>query len=230
MAQEKSGEQALAEFKQVLGKEFGQIFYLLHNELVWLFVKWQQFQNLYETSIERIDIMNKTAPFVLRIIQITLWESIVLNIARLLDPPATSGKPNLSIKQLAQFIDDKSKLEKVNELIANAETFVSFARDWRNRQIAHRDLDLALNTSIKSLPEVNKEDIDNSLKAIKDVFNYFHHTYFNTTFYYDMGSYTGDAGNLLHYLQAGWTSEQKKFERMKNGNATDEDYESPRAF
>jgi len=230
MVHEKSAEQALAECKQVLGEEFGQVFYLLHNEVVWLFVKWQQFQKLYETNSDRIDLMNKTAPFLLRVVQITLWESIILNIARLLDPPETMGKPNLSIKRLTHFIDDKSNLEHLNELIANAETFVTFARDWRNRQIAHRDLELTLDTSVKSLAEANKEDIDNSLKAIKDVFNYFHNTFFSTTFYYDMGNYTGDANNLLHYLHEGWTSEQKRFERMTNGTATEEDYESPRAF
>jgi len=230
MVEEKSAEQTLVEFKQVLGEEFGQTFYLLHNDLVWLFVKWQQFQKLYETNTRRIEIMNKTAPFVLRIVQITLWESVVLNIARLLDPPESFGKPNLSIKRLEQFIEDKTKKEKLSSLIDNAETFVSFARDWRNRQIAHRDLELAMNTSIKSLAEVNKDDIDNSLKAIKDVFNYFHSTYFNTTFYYDMGSYPGDANNLLYYLLAGWSSEQKRFERMENGTATEEDYISPRAF
>jgi hypothetical protein len=226
MKEEKSAEQAIEEFKLVLGEEFGQLFYALHNDLVWLVVKWQQFQKLYETNSERIEVMNKTAPFFFRMIEFTLWESIVLQIARLTDPPRSVGKDNLTVKRLPDYIKSESKRKIIEGLIGIADLECSFARDWRNRHIAHRDLSLAINLPVTKLAEANKSIVETALKSLENVLDIIHGEYFDTQFMYEFGSYSGDAHSLLHHLRNGWESQERIFERIKNGTVTEEDYKN----
>jgi hypothetical protein len=132
MSRQQSAEEELRQHKEVLGEEFGALFNALHNEYNLLVIRWQQFEKLYETNPERIDIMNKTARFFFRIIQFTLWESIVLQIARLADPPQSVGKDNLTLKRLPGYIKVETEKAEIESLIACVDSSASFARDWRN--------------------------------------------------------------------------------------------------
>ncbi len=230
MAENQSAEEVLKRYKEILGEEFAMLFYALHNEFTWLTAKWQQFQKLYETNQERIEVMNKTAPFFFRVVQFTLWESIVLQIARLVDPPQSVGKDNLTIKRLPNYIIDESKKKALELLIETAESSTSFARDWRNRHIAHRDLNLAINAPVTKLAEANKQITELALKSLSDVLGYIHKEYFDTQFLYELGSYSGDAKSVLVFLRGGWESDQQRYERIKSGKAIESDYESYRAL
>jgi hypothetical protein len=230
MAENQSAEEVLERYKEILGEEFGILFYTLHNEYTWLVAKWQQFQMLYETNPERIEIMNKTAPFFFRVVQFTIWESIVLQIARLIDPPQSVGKNNLTIKRLPIYIDNEPKKKALELLIEIAESSTSFARDWRNRHIAHRDLNLATNIPVTKLAEANKQITESALKSLSDVLGFIHREYFNTQFLYELGSYLGDAESVLVLLRDGWEADQQRRDRINSGKAIESDYESYRAL
>ena len=67
----------------------------------------------------------------------------LLNLARMTDPAFSMGrkdKANLSLQALPDLVKDTGLKSTVAELIDNALKATEFARDWRDRFIAHRDL------------------------------------------------------------------------------------------
>jgi hypothetical protein len=164
------------------------------------------------------------------VVQFTIWESIVLQIARLIDPPQSVGKNNLTIKRLPIYIDNEPKKKALELLIEIAESSTSFARDWRNRHIAHRDLNLATNIPVTKLAEANKQITESALKSLSDVLGFIHREYFNTQFLYELGSYLGDAESVLVLLRDGWEADQQRRDRINSGKAIESDYESYRAL
>jgi hypothetical protein len=127
-----------------MGEDLGRFYHALSNELAWLYLKWGEYEALFGTKPSRIDLINKAAGEFFRIIQDGLWEDALLHIARLTDSPRSVGKDNLSIRGLPALIEKPELRQTVQELVDVALQKTGFARDWRNRHIAHKDLKLAL--------------------------------------------------------------------------------------
>ena len=125
----------------VLGQELGRVFHGLDRELLWVQLKWEEYKALFATSPESVELLNTLAPFFWWNIQTVMWEDVLLHISRLTDAP----KKRLTVKQLPNLCrDDESVREELEKRIADAVSATRFARDWRNRRIAHRDLETAL--------------------------------------------------------------------------------------
>ena len=130
---------------RVMGPTLGPRYHALWTELVWLNTKWQEFETLYAHSVERIELLGRVAPHFFWQLQATMWEDALLHMARLSDPPQSVGKDNLTIQGLDQVIPDPALAHEVSKLVADAVSHCSFAKDWRNRRLAHNDLALKLN-------------------------------------------------------------------------------------
>jgi hypothetical protein len=145
MGKTRTAEEIKKDMIEVLGTDFGSILFSLHNEIIWLTLRWIEFKELYGTKESRIELMNEVAPFFFFTIQKVLRENLMLGISRITDPPKSNGKKNASIRAIQKFIQDdcfKEELEKdIQDIIENA----TFCRDWRNRWIAHLDYELAIN-------------------------------------------------------------------------------------
>jgi hypothetical protein len=103
-----------------------------------------------------------------------LWEAILLHIARLTDPSNSmgkKGKSNLTMRNFPDLIDDAGTKQTVATLVAEAVKTSEFCRDWRNWQIAHRDLNLALDQTADPLAPARKKQVNEALKAIADILN-----------------------------------------------------------
>src|SRR5207249_7581748 len=109
------------------------------QEIAWIHSKWAEYVVLYGTKESRVTLLNQAAPRFARLIQDTLWEDVVLHIARLTDPPKSMGKHNLSVQSLSEHVSDPATRHKVEQLVAQAIARSEFCRDWRNRRLAHRD-------------------------------------------------------------------------------------------
>lgn len=114
------------------------------QQVAWLHNKWEQYVELYGTKESRVTLLNQAAPLFFRVVQDTLWEDVLLHIARLTDSPESMKKANLSIQRFPAVIDDGPTKLAVETLIDEALNASEFCRDWRNRHIAHRDLRLVL--------------------------------------------------------------------------------------
>lgn len=149
MAEHRTAEQVRAEHLKKLGPELGPVFSELSDDFSWLQVKWAEYRELYATSSGRINLLNAAAGVFSRILQDTLWEDALLHLCRLTDPARMGNKQNLSIQALPELCHDPALRQEIAQLVEQAMAATSFARDWRNRRIGHRDLRLALDFTTK---------------------------------------------------------------------------------
>jgi len=69
-------------------------------EVMLLHAEWDKNCQLFEGSPQQLAILDATAPACFRIIHHCIKTDIILSLARLTDPPASAGKPNLSLRRL----------------------------------------------------------------------------------------------------------------------------------
>ena len=206
----------------VMGKDLGSVYGALWNELVWLNWKWMEYVALFGENPSRIDLINQAACNFFGIIQQTLWEDCLLHIARLTDPPKSAGKDNLCIRRLLGLADHEGTYEELEALIVRAEGSAEFCRDWRNRHIAHKDLQLTLEQGVEPLKPASRERVEESLSALAGVLNKVELHYNRSTTAFEAAGHPSGALSLLYVLDDGLRAARQRRERLETGN------ESPR--
>lgn len=152
--------------RERMGEALGDLCFFLWRELTWLHIKWEEFRTLFGTSESEIILMNNVAPNFFGRLQQILWEDLMLHISRLTDPPRSSGRDNLSIRRLSPLITEPDLKVTVDSLVASAVTRSAFARDWRNRSLAHIDLQHAQDPTIYALAPASRQDVKEALCEI----------------------------------------------------------------
>jgi hypothetical protein len=166
-----TADQSQEDYVQRMGEALGRLFGTLWRDLAWLHVKWSEYVELFGTSAERVELLNRAAPNFFGIIQGVLIKDIMLHIARLTDSEKSGGRENLTILVLPGSVarDLKSSIQR---LVAEAKGKTLFCRDWRNRRIAHTDRALSLTPELsKPLDEATREKLQEALRAIGNVLN-----------------------------------------------------------
>ena len=118
----------------------GEVHYWLHDEVAWLHLKWKAFRSLFATPPETIDLLNSTAPTFFSNLNRMMMEDVFLHLCRLTDPPRSAGKNTLTLRRLPTLIADPVLQLEVLVLTVVAERSTRFARDWRHRKLAHKEL------------------------------------------------------------------------------------------
>jgi hypothetical protein len=142
----------------------------------------------------------------------------MLHVCRLTDPSITGGKKgkaNLTVQNLYELIEDVKLKAKILQLIDASLLKSDFCRDWRNRHLAHRDLDLALGQAAVELPKVTIDQINSALNALAEVLNAVQLHYFDGTTAYDFASPPHGAQSLLYLLEAGLKARDAEMEQLK---------------
>ena len=227
LAQSKTADES-KEYVQLMGEALGKVFHALWQEVAWLYTKWGEYEALYGTKQSRIELMNRSAPRLFRIIQDSLWEETLLHIARLTDPPETGKKEkreNLSIQQLLLLEPDEALKHTLEEKINTAKDKSNFCRDWRNRRIAHRDLHLAIDTGIHPLQPASRKAVKEAMGALADVLNTITLHYKDSTTLFDIPSGYGGGESLLYVINDGLKMIEEREERLLSGNFKDSDFE-----
>jgi hypothetical protein len=208
--QEKQGY--IAEMGEPLGTQFAE----LRLDIASLHLTWLEFVELFGTKTSRIELLNNAAPHFFRMVQDRLWEAVLLHIARLTDRPESfRGKTNLTLQNLPALIDDKKLKEEVKKQCDAAVTAAKFALDWRNRRIAHRDLDLALGGSATPLPSVTLKQVNDALASFEAILNAISKTEsrFGMVVRHNKG-----ALNLIYLLDDGLIAQKERQDRIKAGD------------
>jgi hypothetical protein len=185
-----------------MGEARGTMFHELWNELAWTYAKWEEYLCLFGSGEDRIQWMNSVVPRCMHQIQMAMWRDILLQICRFTDPPKSCGKENISIRALAQHLDEASLSEKYEGLVEIALQKSEFARDRRNRIYAHRDLLTARNQHPKALPEASQREVNQALAAIAAALNAVQQRYQNSTTMYEHSGGSGDAEVLVRAIKA----------------------------
>ncbi|WP_439374819.1 hypothetical protein [Bradyrhizobium sp. DASA03120] len=162
--------ECIAEMGVPLGTQYAELW----QEIAHLHLTWLEYVELFGKKKSRIDLLNSAAPSFFRMIQDRLREAVFLHIARLTDPPISLGrkdKSNLTLLNLPGLMDDPELKHEVDKRCGTALAGAAFARDWRNRHIAHRDLDLALGGNAKPLPDVQIREVSDALNSFEAVLN-----------------------------------------------------------
>ena len=219
MAEHKTHEQVHEERNEVLGPKLGPLYQGLYEEVTWLHAKWKQYRILFAESPGRIRLLNEVAGFFFRVIQDVLWEDVVLHIARLTDPPKSAGKDNLTLLRLEGALTEQALTEpalsvEVATLVERARMAAKFARDWRNRRLAHRDLSLAIENGVRPLPGISRADVENALDGIWAVLNKIEGHFFQSQVAFEEFLASDDAESLACYLEL---AVDRRRESLKSG-------------
>lgn len=140
MLGKQSSEDIRREYEQKLGQEFGGLFWHLCNDWANARLAYKEFDELFgEThAAEQLASMGPLfAGDILRVFARTL----ILDISRLTDPARSGQRRNITIRAIPPHIACcGSLLQEVKGLIDVAEDKAAFAREVRNKHLAHRDL------------------------------------------------------------------------------------------
>lgn len=216
MTTEYTDEQRLERSIRDMGSELGPVFHELSNDLIWLHAKWIQYRQLFGHSEERVNILNEVGGHFFKIVQDALWDDAVLSISRLTDQPQSMGKDNLTFLLLPGMIKDTSLKYDIEELITKSIAASSFAKDWRNRRLAHNDLLLALKSGSKPLKGISRDNVNNALLSFNNILNRLSlHYWQSATFYDDFIASGGEGENVIYYLHAGIRAEEAKMQRLR---------------
>ena len=213
----RTAAEARADYERVMGTELGAIYNALWQQLAWLHSKWAEYVDLFGTKESRVALMNEAAPRFFRIVQDSIWDDVLIHIARLTDPPKSAGRANLTIQRLPALVGAAVKAE-VNGKIAVALTRSAFARDWRNRRIAHGDYELALDLSAAiPLAPASRQMVCEALESVCDVINAVGLHYLDSTSFFDSRSSHQGAVSLLHVIAAELEAERERSARIQSG-------------
>src|SRR5258708_12664398 len=82
-----------------------QVYIQLEKSVITLNAKWNQFIELYATSENTVELLNKTANWFFKTFQRVLMDDILLSICRLTDPPEMGRHhQNLSLLRWPAFL------------------------------------------------------------------------------------------------------------------------------
>jgi len=221
MATEMSPAEVEENYRQKMGSDLGSLYHRLWTECVSLHWKWSEFIELYCTSEGRIAVLNSSAPSFFRMVEVSLHEDILLHIARLVDSPKSFGNHNLSVMRLPELVDPEIRVE-VEQHLQTTEQKCGAARVWRNRRIAHRDLDLALRRPVEALPSVGRDVITEALRSIANLLNILERHYCGAQVPYELSG-SKSSVKMITLLRDGLEANNARRERLRTGKALAED-------
>jgi hypothetical protein len=221
-----TADEVKAEYISVMGQELGAVFCALYNELSWLHIRWRQYVQLSGEKPSRVDLLNRTAGLFFRVVQDGLWEDTLLHLSRITDRPETGARENLPIQRLPALLPDTALASEIQTLVEEAVTRSAFARDWRNRRIAHSDLALAIKEGAKPLAVGSPRTVVEALDAIGAVLNRLEQHFRRNTILFEGFGHPGDAETLLYVMRDGLEADDARRKRLQQGKPAEGDFDS----
>lgn len=164
----------LTERLNAMGAELGRLHYQLYQNLCYVSIRWNEFKTLFATDEADIAMLNTFAPSFFGEVQQLMLNDTILWLRKLTDS-AKAGRPrrriNVTVNLLPGFIGDEELKRQVRRLINQAKKKTEFSTDWRNRRLAHSDLEYAIDPDAKPLAKASKERIEAALNAIGAILN-----------------------------------------------------------
>jgi hypothetical protein len=172
-------------------------------EVTWLHARWAIYLQLYGTSPERVDILNRSARTFAYVLQNVLVDDIQLGLAKLGDRAGSGGRTNVTLATLAEKMPDSGTL--TDELCSLLDTYYAACkkvRKRRNKQIAHFDLETMLGSEA-SLPGPSRKEIEQALDALRRFMNCIALHFTGTETLYELIVLPGDGESLIATLKKG---------------------------
>ena len=212
-------------YLSAFGPELGPLYYALENEVVWLHAKWLEYRKLFAKSQKRIDLLNEASGFFFRVVQDVLWDDVLLHIARLTDPAKQGRFENLTVARLDLAFQNSSVGSELSKVVEVVKERAQFAREWRNRRIAHRDLSLALDLKARPLPGASRQHVEDVLASIREAMNLLRRHFLDSDMGFEHFLVHDDADLLVHHLSLALRTEAQRRARLLAGDRRPEDFE-----
>lgn len=214
MARDPDGE-IRKQYEAIMGQELGSIFAELWQELAYLHTVWDEYRVIFGSSPEQLGVANQAAGTFFYVVQKAVWEGVLLHLARMTDPPKSTGKPNLTVTAFSVLVRPQLQAEvvRLTDVALNA---TEFTRPWRNRYIAHKDLPLALgDQNASALPATSRAAVESALRSLDELLNAIDYGYNDTkTAFSGIPAHSG-AARLLELLRKGLSAEETEKLRFK---------------
>jgi len=207
-----------------MGNDLGELFTALADDLTFLFWQWQSFSELYHDKKTRFEIMNRAAPFFFWVLQRSWWDEALLSVTRLVAPPQSMGQPNLTFRRLPAAITDPHFSAEIADAVSSVVGKAEFAKTWRNKRIAHRDLDVALKRA-QPLPPAKWGEVDVVLHDLVDILNRIQMRYLNGTTMYARAPIVHGSKDLLYLLREGLRRDEVRQQKLEKGEYQNEDWD-----
>ncbi len=228
MSRRHSADESRQVYEAAMGPELGGLFCELYNECAWLHYSWAQYVELFGSSQQRIGLLMAAAPLTFRVMQVTLWDTTLLHLCRLTDPERSRrGEARLTVRRLPAMVVP-AIAERTAVAVQVAVDRTAFARDWRNRRIAHQDLGLALeHPNVERLARASRAKVAEALEALRTVLNVVEIHYRRVEVRYDLVPEPQGAVDLLYVLHAGLEAQEAQRRRLQSGKPLPEDLRPP---
>lgn len=207
-----SPQEILGNYQKALGTEFGEVYFHALNEWCELWVIWNQFESLFGHCEERVDLMNKAGGGFFYFVDKLFFQSVLLAVCRISDHPESQGKPNLSLRLFQNFMDTDRQKADMKTLLEKLKSGTEFARDWRNRHIAHNDLKLRLGRA-QQLENATRKSVKDAIESAHKVLAYVSVEFLQTDLSNEVVPELNDEMVMLHRLYLG----VEKFESDMHG-------------
>ena len=179
----------------------------LYDEIVRLHVRWKIFGQLYGTSPERIELLNKSAPVLFYILQNVLTDEILLTLSKLADASSTMRNRNLTLETLLHEVESAGAKQTADELRRDLETFRKMCagvRRRRDKYIAHFDRPTLVEGYAKEVPGPSRKSVTDALAVVARFMNRIEAHFCDTTTGFDDVIFNhGDADVLAATLRRG---------------------------
>ncbi len=169
MAEYSTEDQIRNEVVAAMGAPLGELYFALYREVVWLHLKWNDFRALFASNPESVELLNKAAPDFFGNLQRMMFDDALMHICRLTDPPQSMGHDNLTLQRLPNSITAPKLSSQVQSNVDAAKQKTQFARDWRNRALAHKELPQP--TGLQPLAQANLQNVEDALEKIRQTMN-----------------------------------------------------------
>ena len=174
-----TAEQVRTEAINAMGSPLGEIYHALSDEVSWLHLKWNDFCELFAEP-ENVELFNAAAPVFFHDLQRQTWEDVLLHLCRITDPPKSSGKSNLTIRCLPTLVLEAPLRARMESIVDDVIQKTVFARDWRNRRLAHKEL-----VPDQPLASASVDHVGDALAAVRMLMNQLEQHYLNKTVSYE---------------------------------------------
>jgi hypothetical protein len=223
MASTQTYEEAGDEYRQKMGDELGSIFHRLWNQCVLLHMRWDDYADMFGTGPDDFTLLNEVAPGFFKSVQDTSWEWILLKLCHFSDGAVVAHRRTLSLDTLLKTKGGET-VPNLKNLVEIARQSTKFAKDWRDRHIAHADLEYELEKNLKPLAAASRAQVRVSLQEIDAVLRAVSMHFMDTDLSFD------DAGHkwgrsLLYELRAFSTLKKERKARMNSGIPREGDLE-----
>jgi hypothetical protein len=214
MGETLTAEQVRNEAVAAMGSELGVTYHSLSDQVAGLHLKWDTFCELFAER-DTVDLLNSAAPAYFNELQRQTWEDVLLHLCRVTDSPLSAGKSNLTLRRLPDLVSDQVLRTNIQALVDDAVKKTSFARDWRNRRLAHTEL-----TRSQPLATASRKHVEDAMAAIRLVINQVEQCYLNKTVSYeDTIPDLGGVASLITVLRKGVEARRAEREAKLRGLA-----------